>query len=302
VPVAPHVAENAGKESAARQITVVRTRAEIRSARARLPEPVGFVPTMGALHAGHDSLVRRAREESASVVASIFVNPRQFGPGEDYERYPRDEASDVQRLAGLGVDLVFAPSVDEIYPRGFATSVDVGRLGEVLEGASRPGHFRGVATVVSVLFGLVRPQVAYFGQKDGQQTVVVRRIASDLGLSVEIRVCPTVRETDGLAVSSRNVYLTPEQRAAAPVLYRALREAERAYSNGEREADALRSLIARTVGLERDARLDYASVADLETLEELSTVDRPALASLAVRFGPTRLIDCVLLGEREGTA
>lgn len=274
---------------------VVRDRAAVRAARQRLQAPVGFVATMGALHAGHDSLVRRARQECASVIASLFVNPMQFGQGEDFERYPRDEPADLARLRDLGVDVVFAPSVEAVYPPGFSTFVDVGPLGQVLEGAVRPGHFRGVATVVAILFGLVRPDRAYFGQKDGQQTVVVRRLVTDLALGVEIVVCPTVREGDGLAVSSRNAYLTADERAAAPVLYRALCAAEQAYHAGERDAERLRELMQATLAAERLARTEYVSVADPETLLELGRVDGAALASLAVRFPSTRLIDCLPL-------
>jgi pantoate--beta-alanine ligase len=285
-----------GSERDAAPPRVVRSRADLRAARASLREPVGLVPTMGALHAGHDSLVRRARDECASVITSIFVNPTQFGPGEDLARYPRDEAADLRRLAELGVDLVFAPSVPEIYPEGFSTRVDPGPLGEVLEGAARPGHFRGVATVVSILLELAAPQRAYFGQKDGQQAIVIRRVVQDLGLPVDIRVCPTVRETDGLAISSRNAYLSAEERAAATVLSRALNAVSDAYESGERNAVWLRRLMTRTVAAESLAQLDYASVADVEELAEVDVVDRPALVSLAVRFPSVRLIDCLPLG------
>jgi pantoate--beta-alanine ligase len=267
----------------------------VRAARRTLREPVGLVPTMGALHAGHDSLVRSARDECASVITSIFVNPAQFGPEEDFERYPRDERADLERLAGLGVDLVFAPPAEEIYPAGFTTQLDPGAPGEVLEGAARPGHFRGVATVVAILFELAAPQRAYFGQKDGQQAIVIRRLVRDLALPVEIRVCPTVREPDGLAISSRNAYLSAEERAAAPVLLRALSAVSDAYEAGERNGEWLRRLMSRTVAAEPLAQLEYASVADVEELAELDAVDRPALASLAVRFPSTRLIDCLPL-------
>jgi pantoate--beta-alanine ligase len=286
----------AGAERGAAGLRVVRTRAELRAARPSLREPVALVPTMGALHAGHDSLVRRARDECASVITSIFVNPTQFGPGEDFERYPRDEAADLRRLAELGVDLVFAPSVPEMYPDGFSTRVDPGHVGEVLEGAARPGHFRGVATVVAILFELADAQRAYFGQKDGQQAIVIRRVVRDLGLHVEVRVCPTVRESDGLAISSRNAYLSVEERAAAAVLSRALNAVSDAYESGERNAEWLRRLMTRTVAAESLAQLDYASVADVEELAELDVVDGPALASLAVRFPSVRLIDCLPLG------
>jgi pantoate--beta-alanine ligase len=240
--------------------------------------------------------VRRARDECASVITSIFVNPTQFGPGEDFERYPRDEAADLRRLCELGVDLVFVPSVPEMYPDAFSTGVDPGHVGEVLEGAVRPGHFRGVATVVAILLELADPQRAYFGQKDGQQAIVILRVVRDLGLPVDVRVCPTVRESDGLAISSRNAYLSAEERAAATVLNRALNAVGDAYESGERNAEWLRRLMTRTVAAESLAQLDYASVADVEELAELEVVDRPALVSLAVRFPSVRLLDCLPLG------
>ena len=271
---------------------VVRTVAELREARAALRGPVGFVPTMGALHEGHASLMTAARGESASVVASVFVNPTQFGPNEDFTRYPRDESADLAMLESLGVDLAFLPRVDEMYPPGATTFVDVGRLGEVLEGAARPGHFRGVATVVTKLFDMVQPDRAYFGQKDGQQSVVVKKLVRDLALPVEIVVCPTWREPDGLALSSRNRYLTAEERAQAPVLYRAMQAASAAAADGERSADKLRSLMLDALAPATLGKPDYVSIADAETLEEISVLDRPALASLAVRFPSARLIDC----------
>lgn len=273
-------------------LAVVRTRAALREARERLDGPVGFVPTMGALHEGHASLIRRAREECASVVVSIFVNPTQFGPNEDFGRYPRDEPADLTMLEALGVDVAFVPGDDEIYPEGAVTSVDVGRLGEVLEGAARQGHFRGVATVVTILFSLVRADRAYFGQKDGQQSVVVRRLARDLGLPLHVVVCPTVREPDGLAMSSRNRYLSAEERLQAPALHGALLAAAAAAASGERSADRLRNLMRAELATAPLAAADYVSVADADTLEELAMLDRPALASLAVRFPSARLIDC----------
>jgi pantoate--beta-alanine ligase len=264
----------------------------MREARAALPSPVGFVPTMGALHEGHASLVRRARAECASVVASVFVNPTQFGPNEDFTRYPRDEAGDLAMLESLGVDVAFVPRVEEMYLPGATTFVDVGPLGDVLEGAARPGHFRGVATVVTMLFSLVQPDRAYFGQKDGQQSVVIRRMTRDLALPVKIVVLPTVREPDGLALSSRNRYLTAEERTQAPALNRALQAAATALADGERSADKLRSLMRDAIAPATLGKPDYVSVADADTLEELAVVDRPALASLAVRFPSARLIDC----------
>jgi pantoate--beta-alanine ligase len=256
---------------------------------------------MGALHTGHASLVARARADCASVVASIFVNPTQFGPNEDFRKYPRDEAADLKMLEELGTDLVFLPGVEEIYPTGSSTSVDVGELGERLEGAMRPGHFRGVATVVTILFDLVRPTRAYFGQKDGQQSVVIKRFVKDLGLPVEIVVCPTVRESDGLALSSRNRYLTDEERAQAPALGKALREAADELADGDVDAERLRLLMAAELTQAPLGVPDYVSIADAETLEELDVVDRPALASLAVRFPSARLIDCLPLEPPSGS-
>ena len=249
---------------------------------------------MGALHAGHEALLAAARTGSASVIASIFVNPTQFGPGEDFKRYPRNEAADLAMLEREGVDLAFLPGVEDIYPPGASTSVDPGELGTVLEGAHRPGHFRGVATVVTVLFDLTRPDRAYFGQKDGQQVVIVKRLVRDLGLAVEIAVCPTVREPDGLALSSRNVYLSADERAQAPALYRALSAAKQAAEAGERSTDRLRELMSRVLAAAPLGAPDYISLADAETLEELHALDGPALASVAVRFPSARLIDCVV--------
>jgi pantoate--beta-alanine ligase len=250
---------------------------------------------MGALHEGHASLLRRARETSENVVASIFVNPAQFGPNEDLSRYPRDEAGDLEMLERLGVDVVFVPGVEDIYPPGTAVSVDVGRLGEVLEGAARPGHFRGVATVVTILLNLVQPTRAFFGQKDGQQSVVVRRLVHDLGLPLDVEICPTVREPDGLALSSRNGYLSADERAQAPTLNRALQAAMAALAQGDRSGESLRGLMRAELASASLGTADYVSVADADTLQELEVVDRPALASLAVRFPSARLIDCLPL-------
>ncbi len=271
---------------------VVRDRAALARARPSLPSPVGLVPTMGALHAGHAALIDRARRECASVVVSIFVNPTQFGPGEDYERYPRTLDADLRVCREHGVDLVFAPEVEAIYPPGHSTMVDPGPLGTVLEGAVRPGHFRGVATVVTILLDLVRPDRACFGQKDGQQAVVIRHLVRDLGLPVGLSIVPTVREPDGLALSSRNAYLSPQERAAAPVLHRALRAAADARAGGERGAERLRARMRDVLAEVPMASPDYVSVADADTLRELDTVDGPALLSLAVRFPSARLIDC----------
>ncbi|MFZ8843443.1 pantoate--beta-alanine ligase [Thermoflexus sp.] len=274
---------------------VVHTIAEARAVRRALPGTWGFVPTMGYLHEGHLSLVRRARAENDRVAVSVFVNPTQFGPHEDYARYPRDLERDLRLLEPLGVDLVFVPSVEEMYPPGFQTWVIVEEVSRPLEGASRPGHFRGVATVVAKLFNILQPDRAYFGQKDAQQTVVIRRMVQDLNIPVEIVICPTVREPDGLAMSSRNTYLNPEERRAATVLFRALQAAKARYEAGERDAERLREAMREVIRAEPLARIDYVSVAHPETLQELERVEGPALLSLAVYIGTTRLIDNLML-------
>jgi pantoate--beta-alanine ligase len=275
---------------------VVRTRSELRQVLADAPRPVGLVPTMGWLHEGHRALMSRARAQDAFTVVTIFVNPRQFNEAADYTRYPRNEARDLAIAEAEGVDLVFAPAVDEIYPPGFDTTVSVGAVARPLEGAARPGHFDGVATVVAILFGLVRAEHAYFGQKDAQQVMVIRQMARDLAIGTEVIACPTVREPDGLAFSSRNAHLTADQRAASPVLRRALLAARDAFAGGERSGDALRAVMRATLAEEPAADVAYVSVADGDTLAELDRVDGPALASLAVRFGATRLIDNEPLG------
>jgi pantoate--beta-alanine ligase len=272
-------------------LTVVTTRADLRAALDAAPRPIGLVPTMGWLHAGHRELIARARAENATTVVSIFVNPRQFGDPADLERYPRNEARDVEICAEEGADLVFAPTVDEVYPPGFDSVVHVGAVSRPLEGAARPGHFDGVATVVAILFNLVGAERAYFGQKDAQQLLVIRRMATDLAIPIEVVAHPTVREPDGLAMSSRNVHLSPTQRAAAPIIRRALLGARARHGGGERSAEALRAAMREILAEEPLANLDYVSIADASTLEELDTVDRPALLSMAVRFGSTRLID-----------
>jgi pantoate--beta-alanine ligase len=246
---------------------------------------------MGWLHEGHRSLMRQSRADSATSVVTIFVNPRQFNEAADFEQYPRNETRDLAMCEDEGIDLVWAPAVDEVYPPGFDTTVRVGGLAEPLEGAARPGHFDGVATVVSILFNVVGAERAYFGQKDAQQVMVIRRMARDLAIGTEVIACPTVREPDGLALSSRNVHLSPAERAAAPILHRALMAARDAFERGERSGDTLRALMRTTVAAEPLASVDYVSVADGRTLRELSHVASPALLSLAVRFGSTRLID-----------
>jgi pantoate--beta-alanine ligase len=274
---------------------VVTSLQEMFAERRKLTEPVGFVPTMGYLHEGHLSLVRRAKQECRSVVVSIFVNPTQFGPQEDLARYPRDLERDLRLLAPLEVDLVWTPTVDEMYPPGYQTWVTVEEVTRPLEGAMRPGHFRGVTTIVSKLFNAVQPQRAYFGQKDAQQAAVIRQMTRDLNYPIEIVVCPTVREADGLAMSSRNVYLSPTERQAATVLYRALRAAEQAYQAGERNAERLRAVMRQVLESEPLARVQYVSCADFDTLQELDEVRGKALLSMAVFIGNTRLIDNIVL-------
>ncbi|HEY3072989.1 MAG TPA: pantoate--beta-alanine ligase [Candidatus Limnocylindrales bacterium] len=274
-----------------RKLKIVRTREELREALASAPRPVGLVPTMGWLHEGHRSLMRRARADNATTVVSIFVNPRQFNSPDDLAKYPRDEPRDLVMCAEEAVDLLFAPSVEEVYPPGFDTVVSVGAIALPLEGAARPGHFDGVATVVAILFALVGAERAYFGQKDAQQVMVVRRMALDLALPTEVIACPTVREPDGLALSSRNVHLSTADRAAAPVLYRALMAARARWEAGERSGDLLRGGMSEVLAAEPRADVDYVSVADGRTLAELDRVEGPALLSLAVCFGSTRLID-----------
>jgi pantoate--beta-alanine ligase len=274
---------------------VVETVVELKKIREKLPRPLGFVPTMGYLHDGHLVLVRQARAENASVAVSIFVNPTQFGPKEDFKQYPRDPERDLSLLGKEGTDLVFMPPVEEVYPPGFDKWVEVGKIAERLEGASRLGHFRGVATVVARLFELVRPDRAYFGQKDAQQLLVVRRMVADLNLGLEVVAVPTVREADGLAMSSRNTYLSPEERGQAAVLYRALTLAQRLYSEGERDAETIRRKMTELIQKQPLAQIDYVSIADAETLEELEVLRPPALVSMAVRIGNTRLIDNVVV-------
>jgi pantoate--beta-alanine ligase len=270
---------------------VVRTRAELRAVLAGAPRPIGLVPTMGWLHAGHVSLVDRARAESATVVVSIFVNPRQFGQDADFAKYPRNEARDLAMCEAAGVDVVFAPTVGEVYPPGFDTRVAVGAIAGPLEGAARPGHFDGVATVVAILFALVGAERAYFGLKDYQQVQVIRRMALDLALPTDVVPCETVREADGLAMSSRNARLTPAGRAAAPVLRRALLAGAGAVRTGERSGAAVREAMLGVLASEPRATADYVSVADPESLAELDVVAGRALLSLAVLIDGVRLID-----------
>ena len=272
---------------------LARTIAEMGQARAALAGSVGFVPTMGYLHEGHLSLVRRARADNDSLVVSIFVNPAQFGPQEDYDRYPRDEERDLRLLEAEGVNVVFIPTVEEMYPPGFDDWVEVtGPLTERLEGASRPGHFRGVTTVVAKLFNVVQPQRAYFGEKDAQQLRVIRQMVADLNLAVEIVACPTVRDPDGLALSSRNAHLSAEERQAALVVPRALELAERMILHWRlTDAELVRESLEMYIQQKPQVEIDYVSVADPETLAELEAIEGLALVLLAVRVGGTRLID-----------
>ena len=272
-------------------IEITELRTIIRSS----PRPVGFVPTMGFLHAGHISLVELAKNEGETVVVSIFVNPTQFGPNEDLSAYPRDIPGDLEKLKKAGADIVWLPAPEVMYPAGFNTWVNIEGVSEPLEGAARPGHFRGVATVVAKLFNAVAPDHAYFGQKDAQQVAVIKQMTRDLDFPIQIVVGPTVREADGLAMSSRNRYLTPEERSAATVLYRALEEARTAFTKGERSGDVLRALMRETVNAEPLAEQQYASCAHPETLQELGEVTNGALLSLAVYVGTTRLIDNIVL-------
>ncbi len=280
-----------------RQMMVVSTLEELADGLRLLDRPLGFVPTMGYLHDGHLSLARRARAECKSVVASIFVNPTQFGPSEDLSKYPRDLERDLRLLEQAEVDLVWTPTPEIMYPPGYQTWVEVEKVSQGLEGAQRPGHFRGVTTVVTKLFNAVQPQKAYFGQKDAQQAAVIRQMTRDLNFPIEIVVCPIVREPDGLALSSRNVYLSPDQRKAATVLSRALAAAKYAYESGERHAHLLRQAMRGVLDQESLARTQYVSCADAETLEELQgEVTGKVLLSMAVFFGKTRLIDNLVVG------
>jgi len=258
---------------------------------------LGLVPTMGYLHAGHLSLVRRGRAENAAVAASIFVNPAQFNSAADLETYPRDAERDLALLRAEGCDLAFLPAPEAMYPAGFQTWVEVGPIADPLEGARRPGHFRGMATVVLKLLGIFEPARAYFGAKDFQQLAVVRRIVRDLNVPVEIVGCPTVRERDGLAMSSRNARLAPADRAAAPIVYRALGEARARWAAGERDAEALRRVMRAALAAEPRVRTEYVSVADARTLAEMDRVEGPAVLSMAVHFGAVRLIDNIEIGD-----
>ena len=252
---------------------------------------IGFVPTMGALHAGHTALAQRAKQQCAPVVASIFVNPKQFGPDEDFTKYPRTLEADCEKFSAAGVDALFLPAADEIYPSGFRTYVTVEGLSDRLEGRSRPGHFRGVATVVLKLLEIVQPNFAYFGRKDAQQVRIISQMARDLNLDTEIVVCPIVREPDGLALSSRNAYLNPDERRAATVLHRALEAARAELTAGVRDSLHLQSIIRRALQAEPLVAVDYAEIVDPDAFEPVTRIARPCYALLAVFIGKTRLID-----------
>lgn len=276
-------------------MNVIDTIAGIREIRRTLKGTVGFVPTMGYLHEGHISLVKQARLENDISTVSIFVNPTQFGPNEDFKTYPRDINRDLKMLEPY-TDIVFIPSDKEMYPEKYDTWVEVKGITEVLEGAIRPGHFKGVTTVVSKLFNIMQPDKAYFGQKDAQQVAVIKKMVKDLNMPLEIVVCPTVREPDGLAMSSRNTYLTPQQRKAAPVLYKALERARvMVMDEGERNVSVIRREMTELINKEPLANIEYISFADNETLKEVHQVKQPMLVSMAVKFGRTRLIDNIVI-------
>ena len=280
-----------------KNMKTLQTLSDLREMRRGMPFPVGLVPTMGYLHEGHLSLVHQARQDCASVVVSIFVNPTQFGPQEDLEAYPRDIPRDLGLLEKIGVDLVWIPERRELFWPDFQTWVIVKDVAQPLEGAMRPGHFQGVATIVAKLFNAVQPDKAYFGQKDAQQAVVIRRLVKDLNFPIDIVVCPIVREADGLAMSSRNAYLNPQEREAATVLFKALNEAKDAFENLSLEAEDLKGIMTKTIKSEPLARLQYVSCSNPDTLEELSGPISRALLSTAVVIGETRLIDNFLIGE-----
>ncbi len=261
---------------------------------------IGLVPTMGALHAGHLSLVQEARQMCDIVIVSIFVNPTQFGKNEDFDKYPRDLTADAAMLAEYQVDYVFAPTAAEIYPSGFSTYVWVEGFSETLEGEIRPGHFRGVATVVAILLNTIRPDFAFFGQKDAQQSIIIKRLTKDLGFETEIVVMPIIREESGLAMSSRNAFLSPEEHQAAAIIFRSLKDAKIAVREGERNASILAQIVSERINSEPLANLDYVAVVDAETLEPVEKVDdREILIAVAVRFGKTRLIDNTILNRKQ---
>jgi pantoate--beta-alanine ligase len=277
---------------------VLTTPASMRAHRRAMAGSVGFVPTMGYLHDGHISLVRRSLAENAHTIVSIFVNPTQFAAGEDFERYPRDEVRDLALLREAGVAAVYLPGASDMYPEGYQTYVDVEQVTRRLEGESRPGHFRGVATVVTILLNTVRPDFAFFGQKDAQQALVIRRLVKDLAFDTEIVILPIVREDSGLAISSRNLYLNAEEQASAAVIHRALVQAKTAFKEGERSTSRIADIVRSTIETEPRARLDYVIVVDAETLEPVERIDeRPTLIAVAAYIGKTRLIDNTIVNK-----
>jgi pantoate--beta-alanine ligase len=274
---------------------IIETITEMKEARKQIVEPLGFVPTMGYLHEGHIAGVKRAREDNPVVAVSIYVNPKQFGPAEDFESYPRDTERDLSMLEKENTDIVFMPSSTEMYPANYDSWVEVGEISHHLEGASRPTHFRGVTTIVNKLFNVVQPTRAYFGQKDAQQVAVIKKMVKDLNMNLEVIAYPTVRESDGLAMSSRNSYLKPDERKAAAVLYQSLILAEELYKKGEKDAGKIRRAMTELISKQPLANIDYVSIADNETLEELEEIKAPVLVSLAVKIGKPRLIDNIEL-------
>jgi len=265
----------------------------------REEKTIGFVPTMGALHEGHLSLVTEARQMCDVVIVSVFVNPTQFGKGEDFEKYPRDLTADAALLTEYNVDYIFAPTREDIYPEGFSTYVTVEGLSEPMEGEFRPGHFRGVATIITILFNIVRPDSAFVGQKDAQQALIIKRLAKDLGFDTEVIVLPTVREENGLALSSRNAFLTAEQKETAPIIYQALRAAKFAFREGERNASRLAEIVREKIATEPQAKIDYIGIVNAENLQPITKIeDEMVLMALAVRFGTVRLIDNAILNRK----
>jgi pantoate--beta-alanine ligase len=274
---------------------IAKTVPGLQKIRSAIPGSVGFIPTMGYLHEGHLVLVKQAQQENSSVIISIFVNPTQFGPNEDFNNYPRDIERDLIFLKKVNPDIVFIPSKEEIYPTSFNSWIEVGDISQKLEGKYRPGHFKGVCTVVAKLFNIVEPTRAYFGQKDAQQVLVIQKMVADLNMNSEVVVVPTVREDDGLAMSSRNTYLNSEERRAATVLFKSLSEVLDMWRKGAENAEILRQKMIFTVSQEKLASIEYVSIADTKTLDELEIIDRPALVSMAVKIGKTRLIDNIVL-------
>jgi pantoate--beta-alanine ligase len=274
---------------------IVNTISRMKSLRRELTGSVGFVPTMGYLHEGHLSLIRQAKVDNSVAVVSLFVNPTQFGPNEDLKHYPRDVEHDLYLLRKVNTDIVFIPSDEEMYPAGFNSWVDVQEISEQLEGEHRPGHFKGVATIVAKLFNIIEPSKAYFGQKDAQQALVIQKMVADLNMNTKVIVLPTIREADGLAMSSRNTYLSTQERKSAVVLFKALTRAKEMYQNGEDKTENIRREMISIVSKEPLAIIDYLSISDARTLEELPILSEPALISIAVRIGKTRLIDNIVL-------